>query len=241
MYTNIDKEYLLALCTKEPEAQLIFDTMLENHKRIIGTISHEIRNPLTYLYSSLQLMEESHDNLITDKHWLSFKEEVLYMKTLLEQLSSYNNGATLRMDKVDVTELLGSCVLSFASSCVEKDVAITSLIPTLPTAIWDKYKIKQVLINLLKNAVEACDYKGNIQLSASLIDDHIHISIKDNGCGIPQEHLEDIFTPFKTFKQGGTGLGLSVCHEVITAHEGNIEVNSTLNIGTEFIITLPID
>lgn len=238
MYTNIDKNHLLALCEKEPEAQLITDTMLENHKRIIGTIGHEIGNPLTYLYSSAQLLEDKHETLVGDKHWAAFKEEVIFMKELLTQLSSYNNGSNLRMEEVDLTELLRSTVLSFASGCIDENIEIISEIPAIPPLVIDKYKIKQVILNLLKNAKEACGDSGQVRLTANHSIKGITISIADNGCGIPSDILDDIFTPFKTFKQGGSGLGLAITQEIITAHEGTIEVHTTEGVGTEFIITL---
>lgn len=241
MYTNIDKHYLLDLCQREPEAQLIIDTMLENHKRLMGTMSHEIGNPLTYLYSSSQIIEEQHKVLLRDKHWLALKEEIGFMKELLIQLSSYNNGSTLRMDTVNLCDLLRTTILSFASSCGDENVEIVSLIPDLPTVTIDKYKIKQVVINILKNAKEACASGGIVRLTACHDTDTITISIKDDGCGIPEHILADIFTPFKTFKQGGTGLGLAIAHEIITAHDGTIKVSSTEEVGTEFIITIPIE
>lgn len=240
MYTNIHEKHLLELCEREPEAQLIIDTMVENHKRIIGTIGHEIGNPLTYLYSSTQLLEDKHEILMTDKHWLLFKEEVIFMKELLTQLSSYNNGSHLQMEEADLCDLLRSTVLSFASACTDDAIEITSHIPSMPMVTFDKYKIKQVLLNLLKNAKEACKYQGQIHLIASFNSEEITISIKDNGSGIPSHILPHIFTPFKTFKDGGTGLGLAITQEIITAHEGRIEVHSTEGIGTEFIISLPI-
>lgn len=240
MYTNIDKKHLLALCEREPEAQLIIDTMLENHRRIIGTIGHEIGNPLTYLYSSTQLLENEHEILKDSKHWLLFKDEVIFMKELLVQLSSYNNSTNLRMEEDDLSELLRTTVLSFASTCVDDDIEITSDIPTIPRIFYDKYKLKQVIMNLLKNGHEACAPHGKLHLIASFNSEEITISVKDNGCGIPSDILPHIFTPFKTFKEGGTGLGLAVTHEIITAHEGRIEVYSTEGEGTEFIISLPI-
>lgn len=241
MYTNIDKKHLLELCQREPEAQLVVDTMMENHKKILGTMSHEIGNPLTYLYSSSQIIEEDLPELKHHKHWIAHKEELAYMKDLLLQLSSYNNGSRLQMEAVDICQLLRTTVLAFASACAEEEVEIVSNIPAMPMITIDKLKIKQVINNLLKNAKEACAPGGQVRLSATQDQDFISISIKDNGCGIPEDTLAHIFTPFKTFKQGGTGLGLAITHEIIDAHEGTIHVSSTEGIGTEFIITIPID
>lgn len=241
MYTNINAKHLLALYEREPEAQLAIVTMIENHKRIIGTIGHEIGNPLTYLNSSAQLLEESHISLKSDKHWVAIRDEIVFMTELLSQLSAFNNGSTLRMEETNIHDLLASVVLTLASSSTEDHVEISSSIPHLPLVTIDRNKIRQVIINLLKNAKEACTSQGQVLLSAHHESDHIVISIKDNGCGIPDALLPDIFTPFKTFKSGGTGLGLAITHEIITAHEGSIKVYSREGKGSEFVITLPIE
>lgn len=240
MYTNIDKKHLTALCEKEPEAKLIIDTMLENHKRIIGTIGHEIGNPLTYLYSSIQLLEDTHEILNEDKHWLAFKDELLYMKDLLHQLSSYNNGSNLRIEEVDLYELVSSTVLSFASSCVDDDIEVTSTISPLPTALVDKNKIKQAIINILKNSKEACSANGKIDITAHESDGFITMVVIDNGCGIPAEILADPSKPFKTTKANGTGLGLSIIHEIITAHDGVMKIFPMLDGGTLFVFSIPL-
>lgn len=241
MYKNIDQSYVNALCEREAEAQLIIDTLLENHKRILGTLSHEIGNPLAYLFSSTQLIEEHHNELSSDKHWISMKEELSYMKVLLEQLSSYNNSNVVQLETVDMYDFLGSIVLTFADSITQDKIMFTSQIPPLPSISIDKYKMKQVLINLLKNAKEACSSGDEIRLSVSFDDLWLSIRIQDYGCGIAPHHLDHIFEPFHTNKQEGTGLGLCVSRDIILAHEGNISVASTEGTGTTFTIKLPLD
>ena len=104
----------------------------------------------------------------------------------------------------------------------------------------DKIKLEEVFLNLLRNAKEAIDGEGTIYLSAERGNDILIIQISDNGCGIPEEHLDSIFEPFKTYKQGGTGLGLSLSKRIIESHHGSISVSSEPEKGTTFTIKLPI-
>lgn len=241
MYKNIDQKHLLELCKREPEAQLIIETMIENHKRIISTINHEICNPLTFLYNNMFFLEGEHPHMSEDKYWCSIKEEILFIKNLCEQLTTYNNSDSLRMDETDVCELLRLTVLSFAITASDSGIEFTSSIPELPKAILDKNKIKQVILNILKNALEACKSGDTIRLTTDFKNHEIIITIHNSGDLIPENILPHIFTPFKTYKRGGTGLGLAVCQEIILAHEGSLTATSNEEMGTEFVITLPLE
>ena len=103
-------------------------------------------------------------------------------------------------------------------------------------------KINQVFMNLFINAMQAIDEEGTITVKTRAEGKHVMIRVKDTGIGIPEKVLPHIFEPFFTTKAvgEGTGLGLSVTYGIIEQHEGHISVNSTPNVGTEFIITLPI-
>jgi len=97
-----------------------------------------------------------------------------------------------------------------------------------------------LLLNLLRNAKDAVHPKGSITLSAYLKDKEVVIEISDTGCGIPEEHIETIFSPFVTHKKDGTGLGLAIVQKAIAAHAGTIVVDSEPGIGTKFTVRLPI-
>ena len=133
--------------------------------------------------------------------------------------------------------------ISYAISLDEEDSDI-ELISSIPSDLGDftgdRIKLEEVFLNLLRNAKDAVSANGFIRLSALRRDDLLIIKVEDNGCGIPKEHLQSIFEPFKTYKQGGTGLGLSLSLQIIKAHKGSIEVQSQLDKGTTFTIALPI-
>ena len=117
---------------------------------------------------------------------------------------------------------------------------VDRLDPNLPPVAADPNQLSQVLINLIKNSLEATDGTGRIVLSSGHQADQVWFSIKDTGKGMTPEVREKIFHPFFTTKEKGTGLGLAVIHKIITDHNGTIELDSTPGGGTTFTIRLPI-
>jgi two-component system sensor histidine kinase AtoS len=103
--------------------------------------------------------------------------------------------------------------------------------------------MKQVVLNLLINAVQAMPEGGRLDLSAKALDDNrgMRLSIRDSGIGIPPENLKRLFDPFFSTKEGGMGLGLSIAHRIIDQHQGKIEVESSPGEGTTFHIWLPLN
>ena len=115
----------------------------------------------------------------------------------------------------------------------------TRLAGNLPIVSFDPNQMKQVLINLVKNALEAIDGGGVITLTTSSQDGQVQLSVQDNGKGIDPEIMPNIFNPFFTTKKTGTGLGLAVINKIIEDHHGTINVKSTKGQGTVFTIHLP--
>ena len=243
MLHNIDINKMNQLMEENKDARQIISQLLENHHTTVSTIAHEIRNPLTLVSSSLQIMQLQHPELKEIHNWNQTMEDVDFMRQLLEELSTFNNGNTLHYSVFSIEQLLKNIAISFAISLDEEesDIEFSSSIPTgLGKFTGDKIKLEEVFLNLLRNAKEAIDGEGTIYLSAERGNDILIIQISDNGCGIPEEHLDSIFEPFKTYKQGGTGLGLSLSKRIIESHHGSISVSSEPGKGTTFTIKLPI-
>ena len=121
------------------------------------------------------------------------------------------------------------------------DISVKALTP-IPILQCDKTKLKQVLINLIKNAYEAINQNSNssyIHITISYNNENMEIIIADNGCGMDAEQLDNIFTPMISYKPNGNGLGLSISKRIIEAHGGTLTVESDKNTGTKFLITLP--
>lgn len=245
MFTSTDYDELRQIMDESPKKKELLTRLLDSHRMDISTISHEIRNPLTLVYSTLQLIESQHPEVLSFKHWNGMHQDIEYMKVLLEELSSYNNGERLDLATTDPGTVLKTLVLSFAASLIDTDIEFISRIdPDLPFLKMDAIKIKQALLNILGNAkdsfLSATSEKPSITLEAKHSSSALCITISDTGCGISPDNLTDLFEPFVTHKSSGTGLGLAVTKRIIQAHGGSIEVSSSLGQGTVFTISLPI-
>lgn len=243
MMHNIDINKMNRVMEENEDARQIISQLLENHQVTVSTIAHEIRNPLTLISSALQIMQVQHPEVTEFSHWKQTMDDVNFMRQLLEELSTFNNGNTLHYSVFSIEHLLKNIAISFAISLDEadSDIEFSSSIPDkLGKYTGDKIKLEEVLLNLLKNAKEAIAGKGTILLTASRKKNVLTIQIKDSGCGIPAENMDSIFEPFKTYKQGGTGLGLSLSKRIVEAHDGSISVASREGQGTTFTVKLPI-
>lgn len=240
-FTSNDYEQLQQLMNESPENRALIQKLLDSHQYTISKISHELRNPLTLISSTLQLIEAQHPEVASYKYWDSMRGDLEFMEQLLMELSTYNNSERLHIETFSSLEFLQKICLSFAASCSDTEIMFTSKLPdSLPPVSGDRVKLQEVILNLLKNAKDAVGSHGTIRLFAETAENHLTIQISDNGCGIPSEHLETIFDAFVTYKSGGTGLGLSIAKRVVEAHGGNISVSSVTGQGTAFFVKLPI-
>ena len=240
-FTSNDYEQLQQLMNERPENRVLIQKLLDDQQYTISKISHELRNPLTLISSTIQLIEAQHPETASYKYWGSLRSDLEYMSQLLTELSTYNNGERLHTERFSSLEFLQKICLSFAASCTDTDIEFTSKLPeTLPLLTGDRVKLQEVLLNLLRNAKDAVSSQGTIRLLAGISENDLTIQISDDGCGIPFEHLETIFDAFVTYKSGGTGLGLAIAKRVVEAHGGNISVSSVPGQGTAFLIKLPI-
>ena len=246
MFSATDYDKLQQIMEESSDKKELLTRLLESHRMEVSAISHEIRNPLTLVYSTLQLIEAQHPEVLDFCHWDSMHQDIEYMTQLLSELSSYNNGEKLSLSQTNTVTFLKTLVLSFASSVLDTDIEFTSRIASdLPPIMADTLKLKQTLLNLLNNAKDAvltCPDSESpaIRLDAEHIGQTLHIKISDNGSGIDAKDVPTIFDPFVTHKRSGTGLGLAIARRIITAHNGSIQVESILGKGSVFTIVLPI-
>ena len=209
---------------------------------ILSKFSHELRNPLTSLYSSIQLIESQHPEVKEFKYWKNLGEDIRYMRQLLDDLSDFTKSETVNLSTFSFYVLLEQISLSFAATIADSDVEYTSKIsPSIQQITGDKIKLQEVFRNLLKNAFDATRPNKTIYLDASLQGENVVVTIRDTGIGIAPEQLENIFEPFVTYKKDGTGLGLAISKRILEAHGGNISLTSTENEGTTVTVTLPLN
>ena len=207
----------------------------------IAQISHEIRNPLTLINCTIQLLDGRYPQLKRDDLWIQLTKDVEYLRQLTLSLSDFNRCSHVSFSPVNMGQMLDSIARQYLLLAQIQGKHLSVIIPgELPVISCDEIKIHQALINLIKNAFEATQTGDIIEICAKTIGKRLTISIKDTGSGIPKDYLEKIFDPFVTEKEGGTGLGLAITKKIIASHKGIIRVYSREGIGTKFILSLPI-
>ncbi|MED1862515.1 ATP-binding protein [Fictibacillus nanhaiensis] len=231
-YDVTEKKKTEEILLKSEKVSLIGD--------LAAGIAHEIRNPLTSIAGLVQLINESDyekntffkDIILTEINRINFivSELMVLAKPHAVYFSWFNIVESTQnvIDLMQPEANLRNVIISFEK---EKD---------MPLVYGEKNQLTQVIINMIKNAMEALPDGGVISLSAAPVDGHVVLSVKDNGVGMTDEQQKRIGEPFYTTKCNGTGLGLMVCFKIIQNHGGTILVDSKLNEGTSFQITLPV-
>ena len=253
MFLESDFDKLQQIMEESPEKRELLERLLESHQMTISAISHEIRNPLTLIYSTLQLISSQHPETSSFKYWKQLIKDVEYTNLLLEELSIYNNSDRLALTPTDTASFFKTTALSFAASITDTDIEFTSRISEeLPEINCDSIKLRQVVLNLLRNAqdgVLACEeLQRKILLDVQpLTDDSgqtfsVCVKISDNGCGIAQEDIYHIFKRFyrssRSADRQGVGLGLPLAKAIIEGQGGTLSVASEEGEGTVFYVSL---
>lgn len=217
-------------------------------KDFIVNASHELRTPLTAIKGFVEhLIEDANP---TQLKYLNIidrnSERLIYLINDIQALAKLEQRPTLIISKIKLGHFLDKTKSIFEDKLKASSLFLKIDIPEdLPELEVDKFKIEQVFVNLIDNAIRYTS-QGGINISAEVENKNMLISLKDSGDGIPQEHLKRIFERFyvadksRNRKNGGTGLGLAIVKHIINLHKGNIIAKSELGHGTEFIITLPL-
>ena len=231
----------------EMEAQEV-----ESWQKLIRVLTHEIMNsvaPITSLSDTLHGMVEQHQlHNTNDSVWINslitgleaIKTRSLSLQRFTEAYQSLTRLPKPFFETKTISTLFAETRLLFAQVMADEHISFKiSCNPNLEY-LYDKSMISQVLVNLIKNSVEALEgrQQKTISLSAFVDDGLLHISVKDNGAGIAPEHLENVFVPFFTTKEQGSGIGLALSRQILQLHNGRIVVKSIPKTGTEVILEL---
>ncbi|WP_374724537.1 ATP-binding protein [Calidifontibacillus erzurumensis] len=227
----------------ELEQQVIANEKLSIIGQLSAGLAHEIRNPLTPISGFLQLLEKNCNCENANLYFKIINEELERVKELINNFVLVSKPEAPCKSKVHIQTLLSETIQFMKSEAILHNVSIffTDHNEEEIFINIDKNQIKQVLINLLQNAIEEMSGGGEIHVTLMKNNEtkQIEISVIDQGSGVDEEVLANIFKPFVTTKQSGTGLGLSVCHRIIKNHHGEITVETKKNEGSIFTIKLP--
>ena len=251
LYDSAGKLYGFTKVVRDITERKVTEERLRQSERLatLGTtaavFAHEIGNPLNGLSTSLQLAEtllktsDTPDPLILETLQAA-SQEVQRLNSLLKDYRSFARPLHLNLEATDlrraVQEVLTPSMRSYRDSGIKVDVQFSENFPLIRV---DKERIKQVILNLCKNAAEAMPGGGALTFRAYLLNDQVILEISDTGTGIPDGI--DVFQLFKTTKPDGTGLGLPIVQQIVSEHRGTIECVSEPGKGATFRVSIPIE
>ncbi len=228
------------------QQQLMQSEKLAATGQLAAGVAHELNNPLgnILLYGKL-LLEDLPPTDARARNLHQIVENTLRCKRIVKSLLDYAKESEVHMTLQDVNEITESSVQMLQNELRLRDVACRlDLAPGLPRVSCDRNQVQQVLINLIQNAIQAVEDRGEILLTTALGPEGgaVRITVTDNGPGIPPDVLSHIFEPFFTTKPSGTGLGLSICYGIVDRHHGRIWAESPTpanGSGAAFTVELP--
>lgn len=204
-------------------------------------VSHEIKNPLMVIGGLAHQVERRLEgDQATQEKLKIIQKEVRRLESFLGDLRDFTRPALPMKQKIDLNQVVREVEELMAEAARERGISLGEKLEHVPFLEADPNQLKQVLVNLIKNALEATEEHDRIILATGFQDGQAWFSVRDTGKGMPPEVLENIFHPFFTTKDKGTGLGLAVIHKIISDHQGTIKVESAPEQGTTFLIRLPL-
>jgi two-component system, sporulation sensor kinase C len=205
-----------------------------------AAIAHEVRNPLTSIYGFIQLLKEQKS--LEQEYIDVIFSEIDRINDVLSEMLLLSKPQVATFKKVDLNNTLEHVNTLVSSEANMKSISLEFKNTTEPIWVYgEENQLKQVFINIIKNAIEAMASGDKIEISLDQHHEFVSIYIKDNGPGIPKELLKMIGQPFYTSKEKGTGLGLTICYKIIENHKGKIHIASEVGVGTTFEVMLPVD
>ncbi len=225
----------------EMEANLHKSDTLSVIGQLAAGVAHEIRNPMTALKGFIQLLEDSSEG----KHSMYFdviSTELNRIDAIINEFLILAKPQAIKFVEHSITQIMSETVNLLSAQAVLYNVQfLLHYDDDLPLLFCEPNQLKKVFINMIKNGIEVMPNGGFITITMNQTTDKlIHISIKDEGYGIPEEKLKKLGQPFYTTKERGTGLGLMVSYRIIEEHEGTIKVESEVGKGTVFHVYLPV-
>ncbi|MBM4294396.1 MAG: GHKL domain-containing protein [Deltaproteobacteria bacterium] len=204
-------------------------------------VSHEIKNPLMVIGGLARQVERRPADPSCQEKLKIIQGEVKRLESFLVELRDFTRPVQPSKQEIDLNRVIREVEDMMKEAAREKGIILVDQLAShVPAVEVDPNQMKQVLVNLIKNAVEATEANGRITISSGFKDSMVWFAVQDTGKGMPTDVLEKIFHPFFTTKAKGTGLGLAVIHKIVTDHHGTIAVESVSGQGTVFTIKLPV-
>jgi|Deesub1362A_J573_1020465.scaffolds.fasta_scaffold00183_12 signal transduction histidine kinase len=224
---------------KRFEEQMAHSEKLASLGRLTAGIAHEIGNPLTSVFSFLQILRERETDDFKKESLDTILFHINRIAEIVRQLSGMSKLPPTEFKEAQINDLIESSLLLMQYDKRAKAISVKKELSPLPPVVTDANQLTQVFVNLILNAVDAMPEGGTLTIRTRETEENIVVDFEDTGMGIPRENLKKVFDPFFTTKDKGTGLGLSVSYNILKRLGGDISVESEENKGTTFTVTIP--
>jgi len=223
--------------------QVLRSQRLATVGQLAAGVAHEVRNPLSSIKGFATYFKERYRKVPEDQQIAELMiQETDRMDRVVSQLLEFARPVSIRKSEIPVSELVQGAIQLVARKAADANLTIDSGISdNLPVLHADGDKVRQVLLNLFLNSLDAMEPGGRLSVEARAQRDtgDMEIRISDTGRGIDSAHLSRVFDPFFTTKASGTGLGLAIAHNIMEAHGGEIRIHSRLGEGTRVTLIFP--
>jgi len=242
---DVEQEGLIIVFQDLTELRALQGELLNRERfaamgRVVAGVAHEIRNPLFGISAIGQIFERELKDPAQQELCRALLAETKRLNQLVEELLIYGRPMKLNREDMDLRVLWEEVLDLHHEELRQRRIkVIGDYAVRHPIAYFDPYQIRQVFLNLLRNAMEAIPDGGSISITTLLADNFIMFRVSDTGSGIPRENLEHVFDLFYTTKPKGTGLGLAICRKIMRDHGGEIAIDSVAGQGTTVTISLP--
>jgi signal transduction histidine kinase len=205
------------------------------------TVAHETKNPLNSIRLATSYLKKNFQGEILTEFLSIIEEEVLRVNDIASGFLGFSRPAPLRLSACDINAIVKSTVELVRQEATDRNIEMVLLTDEhVPVVQCDFSRIKQALLNLLINALDASKAGDTIAVTTEAAGNRMTLSVQDTGKGIPRENIENIFKPFYTTKTRGSGLGLAIVDRIVKEHKGEITVVSAFGRGTKFTMALPV-
>lgn len=250
MLLMTDNENLGYDSNSNPEVELAIQSILNENRQTMSVFAHELRNPLSLIKGTLQYIETKHSEVKDYKYWDQIPELIKDMERMISDALALNKLNTLDKTNTNFVNFINCIYNSYTQIALSqgKDMRLTiepECMAYLSTYLCDPARLKQAICNLIQNAFEATVSGDYIDIHLAIVHEKgfsprkFAMQISNNGLPILDDELQNIFTPFVTYKKEGTGIGLAVTKKIIELHYGTIAVTS-IPSATTFTIILPL-
>ncbi len=230
---------------EEANKKLLQAEKLASIGRISASIAHEIRNPLTSVKLNIQKISDSIQLSEVEREHLNLSQRGIHqIENFVKEMLNYTRSAQLNIDFFQLEQIFEESVKMIINRLETKKIDLVTDLPRdLPAVSVDGDRLRQVILNILSNSIDAVEEGGRIRISAGMVEEdlecRLRILIEDNGRGIPEADWENIFEPFFTMKASGIGLGLANARKIIEQHGGSMKVVPKRGSGSAFEILIP--